>query len=149
MNMDRTEVLTILGLFSGSLIVSKIIGALLGDLILGNRKAIIIGGIIQALGAFVLCISSTTALYLGLFLVVLGNGLLLNKYYLKLRKTIFAQDQTIRFRIYFVLFCGKFRLLSRYFTHWYLRREIWLSYWLYIVWNTNVNLDPSHNFIKT
>lgn len=72
--MDRTEALSIFGWFAGSLMVSKIIGALLGDLVIGNRKTFLLGGIIQALGTFCLCIPSTTGLYLGLFLVVLGNG---------------------------------------------------------------------------
>lgn len=75
LKMDRTETLEIYGLVSSSLIFSKIVGALLGDLLIGNKKSIIIGGIIQAIGAFSLCIPSTIGLYLGLFLVVLGCGL--------------------------------------------------------------------------
>jgi POT family proton-dependent oligopeptide transporter len=74
LKMDRTEAYSILGWVSVSLIFSQIIGALLGDLLLGNRKLIIIGGVIQAIGAFILCISSTTGLYLGLLLFVLGSG---------------------------------------------------------------------------
>lgn len=72
--MDRTEALSIFGWFAGSLFVSKILGALLGDLVIGNRKTLLFGGIIQALGSFFLCIPSTSGLYLGLFLVVIGNG---------------------------------------------------------------------------
>lgn len=72
--MDRTEALSIFGWFAGSLIVSKILGALLGDLVIGNRKTLLFGGIIQALGSFFLCIPSISGLYLGLFLVVIGNG---------------------------------------------------------------------------
>ncbi|MGB3607202.1 MAG: MFS transporter [Psychroserpens sp.] len=74
LKMDRTEALSIYGWFAGSIVFSQIIGGLFGDLLIGNKKAIIIGGIIQAIGAFSLCISSTTGLYLGLFLVVLGSG---------------------------------------------------------------------------
>lgn len=74
LKMDRTEALSIYGWFVGSLVISQIIGALFGDLLIGNRKSVIIGGIIQAIGAFSLCIPSTTGLYLGLFLVVLGSG---------------------------------------------------------------------------
>ena len=74
LKMDRTEALSIYGWFAGSMVFSQIIGGLFGDLLIGNKKAIIIGGIIQAIGAFSLCIPSTTGLYLGLFLVVLGNG---------------------------------------------------------------------------
>jgi POT family proton-dependent oligopeptide transporter len=74
LKMERTEAFTIYGWFIGSLVFSQIIGAIFGDLLIGNRKSIIIGGIIQAIGAFSLCIPSTTGLYLGLFLVVLGSG---------------------------------------------------------------------------
>ena len=74
LNMERNEALTIYGWLIGSLVFSQIIGGLFGDLLIGNKKSIIIGGIIQAIGAFSLCIPSTTGLYLGLFLVVLGSG---------------------------------------------------------------------------
>jgi len=74
LKMERTEALTIYGWLVGSLVFSQIIGGLFGDLLIGNKKSIIIGGIIQAIGAFSLCIPSTTGLYLGLFLVVLGSG---------------------------------------------------------------------------
>ena len=57
-----------------SLLFSQIIGGIFGDLIIGNKKSIIIGGIIQAIGAFILCVPSINGLYTGLFLVVLGSG---------------------------------------------------------------------------
>lgn len=74
LKMESTEALTIYGWFAGSVVFSQIFGALLGDLLIGNKKAIIVGGIIEALGAFALCIPNTYGLYAGLFLVVLGNG---------------------------------------------------------------------------
>ncbi|WP_139856382.1 MFS transporter [Aequorivita sinensis] len=74
LKMNSTEALSIYGLFTGSLMLSKIIGAILGDLVIGNKKALFIGGMIQAIGAFCLCIPSTLGLYLGLFLIVIGNG---------------------------------------------------------------------------
>lgn len=74
LKMERTEALSIYGWFTASLVFSQIVGALFGDLLIGNRKSIIVGGIIQAIGAFSLCIPSTTGLYIGLFLVVLGSG---------------------------------------------------------------------------
>jgi len=75
LQMENVEALKIYGWFTASFLFSKIIGAILGDLIIGNKKALIIGGIIQALGAFSFCIPSNTGLYVGLFLVVLGGGL--------------------------------------------------------------------------
>lgn len=74
MKMERAEAFQIYGLFIGSITLGQIIGALLGDLLIGNRKTIILGGIMQAIGAFCLSLPSTAGLYLGLFLVVLGNG---------------------------------------------------------------------------
>lgn len=74
LKIKDSEALSVYGLFMGSFVFSQIIGALFGDLLVGNKKALLIGGIIQAIGTFILCIPSTTGLYLGLFLVVLGNG---------------------------------------------------------------------------
>lgn len=74
LKMEKTTALTIYGWFVGSFVFSQIIGGLFGDLLIGNKKSIIIGGIIQAVGAFSLCIPSVIGLYLGLSLVVLGSG---------------------------------------------------------------------------
>lgn len=65
----------IYGAFIGSFMISQIFGALLGDLLIGNKKAMLFGGMLQALGAFILCIPSTLALYTGLVVTTLGIGL--------------------------------------------------------------------------
>lgn len=75
LNMETMKASSIYSWFIGSVVFSQIFGALLGDLLIGNKKAILTGGIIQALGAFSLCIPNTICLYTGLFLLVLGNGL--------------------------------------------------------------------------
>ena len=74
-NMDQKEALKLYDWFIGSLLISGIIGALLGDLVLGNRKSVIIGGIFQILGAFSLCFNTSLGLYSGLLLITLGYGL--------------------------------------------------------------------------
>lgn len=74
MKMERSEAFSITGWLAASLVFSQIVGALFGDLLIGNKKSIIIGGVTQAIGAFSLCIPSTTGLHLGLFLIVLGSG---------------------------------------------------------------------------
>jgi POT family proton-dependent oligopeptide transporter len=74
-NMGREEALSLYGWMALLLIFSRVIGAALGDLVIGNRKSAIIGGIIQTLGAFSFCIPSITGIYIGLSLIVLGNGL--------------------------------------------------------------------------
>ncbi|MCK8521929.1 MFS transporter [Aquimarina sp. D1M17] len=74
LKMTTAEALSLYGWITFSLIFSQIIGALLGDLIIGNKKTMLFGGIIQAIGAFSICIPSKTGLYVGLFLVILGSG---------------------------------------------------------------------------
>jgi len=75
LKMEETEALNVYGWLTLSILVSQIIGAFFGDLLIGNRKAILIGGIIQALGAFCLSIPSSVGLYLGLFFISIGSGL--------------------------------------------------------------------------
>ncbi|SEC25896.1 proton-dependent oligopeptide transporter, POT family [Tenacibaculum sp. MAR_2009_124] len=74
LKMENREALTIYGWFTASLVFSGIVGAIFGDLLIGNKKAILIGGVMQAIGAFVLCIPSLTGLYTGLFFVIVGSG---------------------------------------------------------------------------
>lgn len=73
--MESGEALTVYGWFTGGVYLFRIVGALLGDLLIGNKKALIIGGIIQAIGAFILSLQSELGLYVGLGLVALGGGL--------------------------------------------------------------------------
>ena len=75
LKMESKEALSIYGWLAILIIVSGIIGALIGDLLIGNKRSILIGGLIQAIGAFSLCVPSTTGLYIGLGLVALGSGL--------------------------------------------------------------------------
>lgn len=74
LNMTSKEALEVYGLIASAIIIGNIIGALIGDLVIGNKKAVILGGIIQATGAFTLCLPTLLGLYLGLFLIVLGTG---------------------------------------------------------------------------
>ena len=63
------------GYFTGFVYFTPLIGGWLSDTFLGQRKAITIGGITMALGQFTLFAGhSKTFLYLGLFLLIIGNG---------------------------------------------------------------------------
>lgn len=74
LKMESTDALEIYGLLVGSLLFSQIVGAVFGDLLIGNKKAMIVGAVIQAIGSFIICIPSNIGLYMGLVLVVLGSG---------------------------------------------------------------------------
>ncbi len=74
LQMERNEAFEFYGLVLSSVLFSSVVGALVGDLLIGNKKAMIIGIIVQALGAFVLSIPSSYGLYAGFFLMVVGSG---------------------------------------------------------------------------
>lgn len=71
--LERAAALEIYAIFTGLVYVTPIIGGLLADKVLGQRKAIFIGGILMALGQFALA-ASTETFYLGLGLICVGNG---------------------------------------------------------------------------
>jgi len=59
----------------GSLVyATPLIGGYLADKILGYQKAIFLGGILMALGHFILAIDHPIAFYLALALLIIGNG---------------------------------------------------------------------------
>ncbi|MDG1571877.1 oligopeptide:H+ symporter [Robiginitalea sp. M366] len=59
----------------GSLVyASTVVGGRISDTILGMRRSILLGGILMALGHFVLAIEHNVTFYLALALIVVGNG---------------------------------------------------------------------------
>ncbi|MFV9551889.1 peptide MFS transporter [Algibacter sp. PT7-4] len=59
----------------GSLVyASTVIGGQISDKILGMRSSIFLGGVLMALGHFVLAIENNIAFFLALALIVVGNG---------------------------------------------------------------------------
>jgi proton-dependent oligopeptide transporter, POT family len=79
--LDRTTALEIYAIFTGLVYLTPIVGGLLADKILGQRKAIFTGGILMALGQFTLAYSQmgdvaarTWLLHLGLGVLIVGNG---------------------------------------------------------------------------
>lgn len=75
LGMPNADALQIYGWFAGSLVLSHLLGGLLGDLIIGNRTASLIGGVLLAVGTFVFCTLSLSGLYIGLALIVIGDAL--------------------------------------------------------------------------
>ncbi len=70
--MDRPDALGIYAVYTGLVYLTPLIGGRLADRYLGQRKAVFIGGILMALGQFVL--TQRGLLNLGLGLLILGNG---------------------------------------------------------------------------
>lgn len=59
----------------GSLVyATPVIGGLLADRILGYRRAIVLGGVLMAVGHFAMAIENETAFFAALALLIVGNG---------------------------------------------------------------------------
>lgn len=75
LGVDKATALAMYGNFTALVYLTPIAGGYISDRYIGQRKAITIGGIIIALGQFTLFSNqSMTALYIGLFLLIVGNG---------------------------------------------------------------------------
>lgn len=73
--IDPEKASLIFGYFAGFVYFTPLIGGWLSDKFLGQRLAITIGGITMMLGQFTLfALNTHTGLYLGLFLLIIGNG---------------------------------------------------------------------------
>jgi len=66
----------IYGLYTSMVFLLSLPGGWLADRIIGQRRAVLWGGVIIALGHYSMAIPSLTTFYLGLTLIVLGTGLL-------------------------------------------------------------------------
>lgn len=75
LSLSDVDTMNIYSLFGTSIIISPIAGAILGDLLIGNKKAMIFGAIFQFLGVLALCLYSITGLYVGLIFITIGGGL--------------------------------------------------------------------------
>ena len=73
---SSTEALSLYGTYTMLVYVMSIPGGLLADKLLGQKKAVLWGGIILVLGHSVLAITQDWAFYTGLGLIILGVGLL-------------------------------------------------------------------------
>jgi POT family proton-dependent oligopeptide transporter len=71
-----TKAGAVYGLYTGMVYLMCLGGGWVADRITGQRRAVLIGGILIACGEFCLVVPSETSFYLGLVLLVCGTGLL-------------------------------------------------------------------------
>ncbi|SIN93044.1 proton-dependent oligopeptide transporter, POT family [Singulisphaera sp. GP187] len=72
LHFEENDALTVYGTYTGLVYLTPLLGGYLADRFLGQRKAILIGGSLMALGHFAMAIESLLTLALGL--IILGNG---------------------------------------------------------------------------
>jgi len=61
--------------YNAMVYLTPIIGGIIADKLLGYRAAIILGGIVMATGEFTLLVEREFAVYAGMAIIILGNGL--------------------------------------------------------------------------
>ncbi len=74
MGWTDADAAIVLGTYAAMVYFTPFIGGLLADRLLGYRRTILIGGILMMAGHLVLAWPTEIGLYLGLLLLVLGNG---------------------------------------------------------------------------
>jgi proton-dependent oligopeptide transporter, POT family len=74
MGWTDLQMAVLVGSYNGLVYFTPFIGGLIADRLLGCRLTIVIGGLLMMLGMFVLAVPGVLTLYLGLGLMILGNG---------------------------------------------------------------------------
>jgi POT family proton-dependent oligopeptide transporter len=72
---SRAEALSLYGWYTGLVYLTPIIGGWVADRYLGQRRTLVMGGLLMMCGHFSLALPGTTAFYAGLALLIAGNGL--------------------------------------------------------------------------
>ena len=76
LGLSVSEATAIYGLYTFFVYMLSLPGGWIADNIWGQRKAVLIGGIIIAMGHFSMAIPTNTFFFIGLALIVIGTGLL-------------------------------------------------------------------------
>ena len=76
LGFDTAVAGAIYGLYTSMVYMTSLPGGWVADRLIGQRRAVLYGGIIIACGHFSMAFPSLATFYLGLFLIVIGTGLL-------------------------------------------------------------------------
>ena len=70
----REHALALYGTYTSLVYLTPILGGYIADQIIGYRKAVVVGALIMTLGHAAMTVETPLFLYIGLFLLVVGNG---------------------------------------------------------------------------
>ena len=76
LGFDTATAGAIYGLYTSMVYMTTLPGGWIADRLIGQRRAVLYGGILIACGHFSMAVPSLATFYLGLFLIVIGTGLL-------------------------------------------------------------------------
>ncbi|MBL4683567.1 MAG: MFS transporter [Nannocystaceae bacterium] len=72
--MGDARAFAIYGAYTALVYAAPMIGGQVADRILGYRRAVLLGGVMMMIGEFVICFGSEDALFLGMAVIIIGNG---------------------------------------------------------------------------
>ena len=72
---DRADALALYGIYTGLVYFTPMIGGIIADKYIGYRKAVLAGALVMTLGHAAMALEVEYAFYLGLALLIIGNGL--------------------------------------------------------------------------
>ncbi len=72
---SRADALALYGIYTGFVYFTPMIGGILADKLLGYRRAVLLGALIMTLGHASMAMETSNFFYLGLLLLIIGNGL--------------------------------------------------------------------------
>ena len=76
LGFDKTNAGAIYGLYTGTVYLACLPGGWIADRIIGAKRAVLLGGILIALGHLCLALPMLNTFYFGLLIIVCGTGLL-------------------------------------------------------------------------
>jgi proton-dependent oligopeptide transporter, POT family len=76
LGFDTVKASAIYGLYTAAVYLTALPGGWIADRFIGQRRAVLVGGIIIALGHFCMALPGVNSFFLGLLLIVTGTGLL-------------------------------------------------------------------------
>jgi len=76
LGFDTATAGAVYGLYTSMVYMATLPGGWIADRLIGQRRAVFYGGVIIACGHFSMAVPSLATFYLGLFLIVIGTGLL-------------------------------------------------------------------------
>ncbi len=76
LGMATTQAGAIYGLYTALVYLTALPGGWIADRFLGQRRAVLVGGIVIAAGHFSMAVQGIATFYLGLLLIIVGTGLL-------------------------------------------------------------------------
>ncbi|MEM7159331.1 MAG: oligopeptide:H+ symporter [Myxococcota bacterium] len=72
--MGDTKAFAIYGAYTALVYAAPVLGGQIADKILGYRRAVILGGVMMMIGEFIICFGTPDAMYLGMGVIIVGNG---------------------------------------------------------------------------